>query len=530
MFTMAEGDEPIYNVNDRVPLGTTVLTILQHFFVLAVYMTYPVIISNAIGGSTDLTMFLISATLIGSGIATILQSFSKTGAGYLLPMVPNSSYLPASLLAATAGGLPLLYGMLIVSGLFEMVISRFTKFFRIVFPNEVTGVVLFLLGIAIVPFAFPLFFGSTDSGPLDPASAVVGIITLSATILLSVIPRRFFKFYAILIGIVIGMAASVLLGVFKLETLLQITSLSVFWIPNPIGIVSYSFDFALLIPFAIAMICVMLKSVGNISLLNAYTKEGEKNTLKNGLMSEGAGVAIAGALGGIGIGSSSGATGLVVGTGIAAKRVGLGLGIFLILCGFLSAIGWVFHILPKPILGATLLYAVTFVMVTGIQSIASRMLDPRRKFVVILPILIGVSSAVCPYLYADLPKTLALFFASPLTSGSMAVLVLGLVLKIGIKKHRSFDFSKDANLQKFLFECGRQWTLDRMQVLSIANHLQSVANAGKPERLEMRFESIGMLRAEMVFKGPVGDVPKINGGRGNLEVQGRVVRASYPLM
>lgn len=503
MFTMAEGDEPIYNVNDRVPLGTTVLTILQHFFVLAVYMTYPVIISNSIGGSTDLTMFLISATLIGSGIATILQSFSKTGAGHLLPMVPNSSYLPASLLAATAGGLPLLYGMLIISGLFKMVIGRFTKFFRIVFPNEVTGVVLFLLGIAIVPFAFPLFFGSTNTGPLDPASTVVGIITLSTTILLSVIPRRFFKFYAILIGIVIGMAASVFLGVFHLETLHEITSLSVFWIPNPIGIVSYSFDFALLIPFTIAMICVMLKSVGNISLLNAYTKEGEKNTLKNGLMSEGAGVAI---------GSSSGAMGLVVGTGIAAKRIGLGLGVFLILCGFLPAIGWVFHILPKPILGATLLYVVTFVMVTGIQSISSRMLDPRRKFVVILPILIGVSSAVCPYLYAGLPKTLALFFASPLTSGSMAVLILGLVLKIGIRKHRSFDFSKEANLQKFLFECGRQWTLDRMQVLSIANHLQSVANAGDG------------------VQGAGGRCAEDQRGRGNLEVQGRVVRASYPLM
>ena len=529
MFIMAEGDEPVYNVRDRVPLGTTVLTILQHFFVLAVYMTYPVIISNAVGGSTDLTMFLISATLIGSGVATILQSFSKTGAGYLLPMVPNSSYLPASLLAATAGGLPLLYGMLIISGFFEMVLSRFTKFFRIVFPNEVTGVVLFLLGIAIVPFAFPLFFGSADSGPLDPASAAVGVITLSATILLSVIPRRFFKFYAILIGIVTGMAASVLLGVFRLETLLEIADLSVFEIPNPVGIVSYSFDFALLIPFLIAMICVMLKSVGNISLLNAYTREGRNDTLKNGLLSEGAGIAIAGALGGVGIGSSSGATGLVVGTGIAAKRVGLGLGVFLILCGFLPAIGWVFHILPKPILGATLLYAVTFVMISGIQSISSRMLDPRRKFVVILPILIGVSSAVCPYLYADLPKTLALFFASPLTSGSMAVLVLGLVLKIGIRKRRSFDFSKDANLQRFVAECGREWTLDRRQAASIADHLEDLAKAGEPERLELRFEQTGMLRAEMVFREAVEGVPRMK-GNGNIEAEGRVVKASYPLM
>ena len=530
MFRMGEGDEPIYNVRDNVPWSTMLLTILQHFFVLAVFMTYPVIISNAIGGSTDLTMFLISATLIGSGVATILQSFSNTGAGYLLPMVPNSSYLPASLLAASAGGLPLLYGMLIISGFFEMAISQFTKFFRVVFPSEVTGVVLFLLGIAIVPFAFPLFFGSINSGPLDPASTVVGVITLGSTILLSVIPKRFFKFYAILIGIVIGMTASVLLGVFRLETLLEIGNLPVFWIPNPIGIVSYAFDFALLIPFVIAMICVMLKSAGNITLLNAYTKEGRKNALKNGLLSEGAGIAITGALGGVGIGSSSGATGLVVGSGIAAKRVGLGLGIFLILCGFLPAIGWFFHILPKPILGATLLYAVTFVMVSGIQSISSRMLDPRRKFVVILPILIGVSSAVCPFLYAELPKTLALFFASPLTSGSMAVLILGLVLKIGIKKRRSFDFREEANLQRFMFECGRLWTLDRMQVLTISNHLQSVAGCGEPKRLDLRFESVGMLRAEMVFKEPVGDVSMISGGRGNVEVKGKVVLLSYPMM
>ena len=47
-----------------------------------------------------------------------------------------------------------------------------------------------------------------------------------------------------------------------------------------------------------------------------------------------------------------------------------------------------------------------------------------------------------------------------------------------------------------------------MQVMSIANHLQSVANAREQERLEVRFESIGMLRAKMVLKGPMGGVPK----------------------
>ena len=527
---MADGDEPIYNVKDKVPGGTAVLTILQHFFVLAVYMTYPVIICSSIGSSTDLTAFFISATLIGSGITTILQAFQKTGAGYILPTAPNSSYLPASLLAASAGGLPMLYGMLIISGFLEMILSRFTKYFRIVFPNEVTGVVLFLLGIAIIPFAFPLFFGSAGGSPLDPASTLVGIITLGSTIILSVIPKRVFKFYAILMGIGIGMIASVVLGVFKPETLFEVITLPVFSIPNPIGIVSYDFDIALLIPFAIAMLCVLIKTVGNIGLQNSYTKGGEVNTLRNGLFTEGAGIVITGAIGGAGIGSSSSCTGLVIGTGIAARKLGLGLGLFLILCAFLPAVGWMFYILPKPILGAALLYSVTFVMISGIQSISSRMLDPGRTFVVILPILIGVSSAVCPYLYTGLPKTLELFFASPLTSGSIAVLILGLLFKIGISKHQAFDFSKDKDLQTFMFDCGRLWTLDRMQVISILTNLQSLAKTGDPVNLTLTNELGGMLRAEMVFKEPVGNLTAISGAPGHLSVDGNVVSVSYVLM
>ncbi|MCK9314454.1 MAG: hypothetical protein M0P20_10440, partial [Methanocorpusculum sp.] len=345
-----------------------------------------------------------------------------------------------------------------------------------------------------------------------------------------VIPKRVFKFYAILMGIGIGMIASVVLGVFKPETLFEVITLPLFSIPNPIGFVSYDFDIALLIPFAIAMLCVLIKTVGNIGLQNSYTKGGEVNTLRNGLFTEGAGIVITGAIGGAGIGSSSSCTGLVIGTGIAARKLGLGLGLFLILCAFLPAVGWMFYILPKPILGAALLYSVTFVMISGIQSISSRMLDPRRTFVVILPILIGVSSAVCPYLYTGLPKTLELFFASPLTSGSIAVLILGLLFKIGISKHQAFDFSKDKNLQTFMFDCGRLWTLNRMQVISILTNLQSLAKTGDPVNLTLTNELGGMLRAEMVFKEPVGNLTAISGAPGHLSVDGNVVSVSYVLM
>ena len=383
---MDSADRPVYNVGDNVPPSVLVLSILQHFFVLAVYMTYPVIITKAINGGEDLSTFLISATLIGSGIATILQAIRYTGCGYIFPMVPNSSYLPASMLAATAGGLPLLYGMMIVSGFLEMILSRLTRYFRVLFPGEVVGVVMFMLGLAIIPFSFPLFFGSGDTGPLDPAATAVGIITLGSMIILGIQHQKIFRFYAVLIGIIIGFASSVLFGVLTLADIESAGSTSLFSIPNPVGIVSYSFDVGLLIPFAIGMLCVMLKSAGNIALLDEYTGETGRGNLRRGILSEGFGAAVCSAIGGIGIGSSASNTGLIPGTGIASRKIGLGLGLFLIICGFLPAIGWFFHIMPEPIMGAVVIYAIAFIMLGGVQSISSRVLDNRRTFVVILPL------------------------------------------------------------------------------------------------------------------------------------------------
>lgn len=516
---MDSADRPVYNVGDNVPPSVLVLSILQHFFVLAVYMTYPVIITKAINGGEDLSTFLISATLIGSGIATILQAIRYTGCGYIFPMVPNSSYLPASMLAATAGGLPLLYGMMIVSGFLEMILSQLTRYFRVLFPGEVVGVVMFMLGLAIIPFSFPLFFGSGDTGPLDPAATAVGIITLGSMIILGIQHQKIFRFYAVLIGIIIGFASSVLFGVLTLADIESAGSTSLFSIPNPVGIVSYSFDVGLLIPFAIGMLCVMLKSAGNIALLDEYTGETGRGNLRRGILSEGFGAAVCSAIGGIGIGSSASNTGLIPGTGIASRKIGLGLGLFLIICGFLPAIGWFFHIMPEPIMGAVVIYAIAFIMLGGVQSISSRVLDNRRTFVVILPIMIGVSSVMCPNLYTALPETIQLFFASPLTSGAIFVVVLGLLFKIGLPTHNTIRFGDhpEADVSRLLLDCGRLWTMDKTQMFQIIHHIQALIRAMPegmhPEQLTLTLKnSTGALTAELIVPGPVDETAMKSAG------------------
>ncbi|HJJ97218.1 MAG TPA: hypothetical protein O0X38_06250, partial [Methanocorpusculum sp.] len=116
-----------------------------------------------------------------------------------------------------------------------------------------------------------------------------------------------------------GFVSSVLFGILTPADIEAAGTVSLFSLPNPVGIVSYSFDIGLLIPFAIGMLCVMLKSAGNIALLDEYTGETNKNNLRRGILSEGFGAALCSAIGGIGIGSSASNTGLIPRTSVSVS-------------------------------------------------------------------------------------------------------------------------------------------------------------------------------------------------------------------
>ena len=80
-------EPPVYNTDDAIPKGTLLLSVIQHLFAIAVYMTYPVIISAAVCGTADMTANLISLTLIGCGFATLLLSSKRFGTGFPMPII-----------------------------------------------------------------------------------------------------------------------------------------------------------------------------------------------------------------------------------------------------------------------------------------------------------------------------------------------------------------------------------------------------------------------------------------------------------
>jgi len=94
-------------------------------------------------------------------------------------------------------------------------------------------------------------------------------------------------------------------------------------------------------------------------------------------------------------------------------------------------------------------------VVAGLQILNSRMMDVRKTFVVGLSFLIGLS-ALIPGTYDHVPELLKPVFSSTLSLATIAVILLNLVLRIGIRSSTTFEISPRENTSQKIFEIMRQ--------------------------------------------------------------------------
>ena len=167
-----------YGLEDRPPLPLTLLLGLQHTLAMSSTLVLVAVVLPSAAWPTSVAQNVVRLSMIGVGVGTILQATNRfgVGSGYLCPQLLGPAFLPASLVAVKAGGLALLYGMTIVTGLFQAILSRFLQRMRAAFPTEVVGVVVAMVGIVLIPLGVSAFFGDTvgsAQGDIATASSMV---------------------------------------------------------------------------------------------------------------------------------------------------------------------------------------------------------------------------------------------------------------------------------------------------------------------------------------------------------------------
>ena len=437
---MAKPSNLIYGVNEKPPIVSTFLLGLQHTFVMSSTLILPVVIVSEIGGTPDQVQSVVSYSMIAAGLTTILQSIKRgpLGSGYLCPHLVGPSYLSASIQAAWLGGLPLLFGMTILAGFFESLFSRVVRRLRVLFPTEVTGLVVLMVGIALVPLGASKFLGiETEDAIIEAPDVIVAAITLMLMIGLNIWSRGRLRLYCVLIGMVIGYLLSYPFGILQSADMARVWHSPFIALPDRSHI-SWSFDIALLVPFIIASLASSLKTVGDLMTAQKVNDDAwiqaDMKSISGGLLADGIGCMLSGMLGGLGTSTSSSNVGMSAATGATSRRIAISAGCLFILLAFLPKLSALFSIMPHPVMGAILVFVTSFMVIAGIQIILTTKLDARKTFVIGISLIFGLSVDILPELYRNIHPWLRPLFSSSLTLSTILAIVLTQLFRIGAGK------------------------------------------------------------------------------------------------
>jgi NCS2 family nucleobase:cation symporter-2 len=292
----------LYGVGDRMPPGVLMLCGLQHVGLMSMFLLYPVLIAKACDASPEVAGSLVSLTLIAMAAGTILQviPIGPFGSGYLCQPIPSIVYLVPSLIAARYGGLPLVFGMTIAAGAFELLLSRAMRRLRPIFPPEIVGLVILLVGIATGLVGLRVALGEGKAASAEPIELCVGLGTLALMIALNVWGGARLRIFCMLIGMGTGYVVSVLLGTFSSTDADAIAHAHMVDIPA-LSHLGWSFDAALALPFGVAAIAATLKVMGNVTTSqkanDADWVRADMKKVSRGVLADGLGTAFAGVIG-----------------------------------------------------------------------------------------------------------------------------------------------------------------------------------------------------------------------------------------
>jgi NCS2 family nucleobase:cation symporter-2 len=157
-------------------------------------------------------------------------------------------------------------GLLIASGLFEALLSRVIQRLRTLFPPEVAGLVVLMVGIELIVLAAPRFLGFTGLGSSRNLLAIaVALLTLAIMIGPTVWSEGMLRLYPVLLGLVVGYLSAYVVGLLTWPQLNAVLAAPLINLPTRAQS-GWACSFALLPIFLIASLASTLKAAGNLSL------------------------------------------------------------------------------------------------------------------------------------------------------------------------------------------------------------------------------------------------------------------------
>ncbi|MBS0560693.1 MAG: hypothetical protein JSR21_11630 [Proteobacteria bacterium] len=471
-----------YGLDARPPALTTLFLALQHVAIQSVYFVLPVAIAGAITNDpAEITHFL-SLSILSVVIWQVIQLLTRgpLGAGYPIPATHTAALLSAYLLTAqSGGGFGRVGALVFLTGIGLGVLTFVMHRLRALLPNEVAGVVVMLIGIALIGVGTQQFGMQPGHAPPTLDSTLVLFASLVAMAGASLSRTRAAPF-AVLIGALVGVALAMALHQGLPDAAAVLAARPWFWLPRPVPPDFAGISPSLVLAYVLPLIALQATAAGSLVMaqraVDADWTRPDAPPIRRGLLGNAVAVALAGLFGAGATGPAMAAVGLSVATGTMARRIVWVGAALLVLIAFCPKFVALFVLTPAPVKAAMLFYVSGFIMAQGANLATVRLLDTRRTLIIASGLTAGVAVAIAPQiLLQNLPA-----FASPLSLGAVVAFLVNLVTLplVGQRAVLTLPLDRDAGRAagKWFDRTAAAWGLKPQTAQSVGNALGELAH------------------------------------------------------
>lgn len=406
---------------------------LQH--VLAMYagaILVPLIVGGALGLTGEQLTYLVAIDIMLCGVATLLQIMNGRFFGIGLPIVLGCTFTAVGPMIAIGSqyGISAIYGAIIASGIFVVLISGvFGQLVRF-FPPVVTGSVVTIIGITLIPVAINNMGGGQGAADFGSATNIaLSFGTLLFILIMYKFSTGFMKAISILLGLIAGTVAAAFMGLVNFSA---VADASYFHMIEPFYFGTPTFEWSAILTMILVAMVSLVESTGVYFALSDITeKKLSKKDLSKGYRSEGLAIVLGGIFNAFPYTAFSQNVGLIQMSGVKSRKIILIAALMLITLGFVPKIAAATTIIPTAVLGGAMIAMFGMVIAQGIKMLGKVIVTSQENaMIVACSVGMGLGVTVVPEIFAGLPASLQILTSNGIVAGSLTAIALNILFNM----------------------------------------------------------------------------------------------------
>jgi xanthine permease len=448
--------EQLRDPNYTPPLAKAIPLGIQHVLAMFISNVTPAIIVAGAAGfgfgsnSPDFPdmIYMIQMSMLFAGIATLFQTIGFGPVGARLPIVQGTSFafIPVMIPLVAGKGvdaMAILMGGVLVGGVFHACLAPFVGKLRFALPPLVTGLVVTMIGLALVKVGIQYAAGGVPAIDKPEYGSLqnwfVALVVIVVTLGFKFFAKGMLSVSAVLLGLVVGYIVAFAMGMVSFG---NVARAAPFALPNPFHF-GIEFSVAAIIGFCLMSIISAIETVGDVSGITkgGAGREATDKEISGATYADGLGTAIAGIFGGLPNTSFSQNVGLVAMTGVMSRHVVTIGAIFLILAGFIPKVGAIVSTIPIEVLGGGVIVMFGMVVAAGVSMLSDVTWSRRNMVIFAVSLSIGLGLQLEPGALQHLPGTAKVLLSSGLLPAAFLAIILNLILPEDLTDEQTEEIS-----------------------------------------------------------------------------------------